>query len=260
MTAAPITGRGIVTPQGLVLDLESAGLGYRTVARLIDIVVALTLLSAISVLASLLGETAEVVTVVVSGFVVIFVIPAVAETWFRGRTFGKFALGLRVVTLEAGPIGFREAAIRSLFQLVDIISSFGVAAAWCVTVTERSQTIGDMVAGTFVVRDPRSRAHVPAVPFTPPIGFEGLVQEMDVRGLTPDTELLIRSYLLRSNELHQDAAAELAFRIQSVAATELGHDPRPFVHPNIYLASVLAAHQMRSGGLVALALAGEQAR
>ena len=45
--------------------------------------------------------------------------PAAFETLWRGRTLGKAALGLRVVTIEGAPVRFRHAAIRSMLGLFD---------------------------------------------------------------------------------------------------------------------------------------------
>ena len=124
MTAIVGAGRGVVTPQGVVLDLETAGIGHRGAARLLDtvvligVVIVLTLL--LELLGGVIGGTAVFVMQLVLGFLIVFGYPVIAETYFRGRTIGKYVIGLRVVTLEGGPVGFREAFIRSLFQLIDL--------------------------------------------------------------------------------------------------------------------------------------------
>ena len=125
MTATVIAGRGIVTPQGVVLDLETAGVGHRGLARIIDLVIVLAVLFVIVTLGDFIGssaggETVGLIFSLVIGFVWAFGYPVVSETFFRGRTVGKMTLGLRVVTLEAGPVGIRESSIRSLFQIIDL--------------------------------------------------------------------------------------------------------------------------------------------
>ncbi len=254
MTAVITAGRGIVTPQGVVLDLEVAGVGHRGVARLIDIALVLVAFAIGFELIGLLGGTAAVVGQFIFGFLTIFGYPIVSETFFRGRTVGKLALGLRTVTLEAGPIGFREAFIRSLFQLVDIIISFGSVAIVAVMFTRRAQRLGDFAAGTFVIIDPRSISHVPAVPFTPPMGAEHIVADMDVAKLRPDQERLIRSFLLRTTELSSAARAELGPQLAASTAQSLGHRSLYGLMPEAYLVSVLAARQLREGGLAQLAI------
>lgn len=254
MTATVIAGRGIVTPQGVVLDLETAGIGHRGLARFIDIAVLVAVGSIIGVVGSFMGGTAGLVFQLIAFFLLIFGYPVVAETFFRGRTIGKAAVGIRVVTLEAGPIGFREAIIRSLFQLLDLLVSFGAVALLCGMLTPRSQRVGDLAAGTFVIRDPKSLPHVPAVPFTPPMGTEELVASLDVSKLRPDQERLIRSFLLRVGELSHASRIDLGIRLADSTAQALGRPDRLGLPPEPFLVAVMAARQLREGGLAELAM------
>ncbi len=258
MSAVVSGGRGIVTPQGVVLDLETAGIGYRGAARLIDTIVVVIAIIITSVLidfsGQLVGETTAFVLQRVMGFLILFFYPIIAETYFRGRTVGKLAIGLRVVSLEAGAIGFREAFIRSLFQLVDFILTFGALALLTGMFTARSQRLGDIAAGTFVIVDPRVAPHLPAVPFTPPMGTEHIVANMDVRKLSPKQERVIRSYLLRVAELSAPARSSLGQQIADSTARHLGHEGRLGLDPERYLVAVLAARQLRDGGLAELAM------
>jgi uncharacterized RDD family membrane protein YckC len=260
VTASVVAGRGIVTPQGVVLDLEAAGIGYRGASRAIDTAGFIVLTIAGLLLSEALlpsGSSVNIVLLLLLLFLLFFY-PAISETFWRGRTVGKAVLGLRVVTLEAGPIGFREALIRSLFQLVDF-GTFGVAALLSGMTTDRSQRIGDVAAGTFVVREPKSLAHVPPVPFTPPMGFEGNVAELDVSRLRPEQERLIRSFLLRVGQLSRDARIDLGTRMAQTTADRLGHELARWPDPETYLVGVMAARQMREGGLARLALTDETA-
>ena len=255
MTATVNAGRGIVTPQGVVLDLQAAGIGYRGLARVVDIAILLVLFLLLFTFSGFIGGTAAFVIQVVGGFLLIFGYPIVAETFFRGRTVGKLVAGIRVVSLEAGPIGFREAFIRSIFQIVDLIASFGAVALVAGMVTMKTQRLGDLAAGTFVVRDPRAQPYVPAIPFTPPMGAEGLVASLDVTKLRPEQERIIRSFLLRVGSLSKAARADLGNRLATNTARTLGHDPRFYgLTPEPYLASIMAAHQLREGGLAELAI------
>ena len=69
----------------------------------------------------------------------------------QGATFGKKALGLRVVRLDGSPIGWSEAILRFLLRIVDFQFS-GLVALICVITTEKQQRVGDMVAKTLVVK------------------------------------------------------------------------------------------------------------
>jgi len=253
VTATVIAGRGIVTPQGVVLDLETAGIGHRGAGRLLDLLVVGVLVAVVSGLASLLPATSANIVALIAGITIIFGYPIVAETFWRGRTVGKVAFGLRVVTLEAGPAGFREALIRSLFQLAEF-ATLGVAALITASVTDRSQRLGDLAAGTFVIRDPRTVAHVVAVPFTPPMGVEEMVASLDVSRLRPEQERVIRSFLLRVGSLSMAARVDIGRKLAEATAQRLDHDTANIGDPELYLASVMAALQLREGGLAELAM------
>ena len=65
------------------------------------------------------GVTIALVVFVVFG--VVFVYPLFAmETLTRGKTIGKMAMGLRVVTVKGAPIRFRNALLRALLLLVEL--------------------------------------------------------------------------------------------------------------------------------------------
>ena len=254
MTATVIAGRGIVTPQGVVLDLETAGIGHRAVSRALDMLIIIAVGAGIFALSGLLPETAGFVFVLVVGFLWGFGYSIVSETFFRGRTVGKMVVGLRVVTLEAGPVGFRESFIRSLFQIVDILASLGSVALLTAMFTPRSQRLGDLAAGTFVIVDPRVLTHAPAVPFTPPMGTEVIVAEMDVSKLRPEQERVIRSFLLRIADLSPAARFDFGFRLAQSISRYLGHPDQYGLPPETYLVAVMAARQLREGGLAQLAI------
>ena len=91
-------------------------------------------------------------------FIVLWATRSSCETLWRGRTLGKAALGLRVVTVEGAPVRFRHAAIRATLGLVDFFAH--VRRARCsrsLLLTRRSQRLGDLVAGTIVLRERTAR-------------------------------------------------------------------------------------------------------
>jgi uncharacterized RDD family membrane protein YckC len=79
-----------------------------------------------------------------------------------GRTLGKRWTGLRVVTLEGGPVDFRTSAVRNLLRLVDLLPFAYTTGMVTILATSRNQRLGDLAAGTLVVRE--RRAALPATP------------------------------------------------------------------------------------------------
>jgi len=70
---------------------------------------------------------------------------------FVGATFGKLFLGLQVVALDGSPCGIEKAAIRNVLRLVDGAFAY-LPGIVCIIFTEKRQRIGDLAAGTVVVR------------------------------------------------------------------------------------------------------------
>src|SRR3546814_280253 len=171
------TMRGIVTPEAVVLDLETAGIASRGLARALDAAIqGVLMLVLVLVAGGLFGVSGilAIVLVVVGLAVVILGYPIICEVATRGRSPGKAAFGLRVVTVDGAPEAPRHAFIRSALGLVDfMIPPGGLLAVLVALPSPRNQRLGDLVAGTMVLRE-RTAAPAPsAVWFTPPPGLEG---------------------------------------------------------------------------------------
>lgn len=250
---------GIVTPEAVVLDFDTAGAGSRILAEVIDLAIQGTILFALFFAAALaasggveLGQTAAVILVTVLTFLVLVGYPIAFESLWNGRTPGKASLGLRVVTVEGGPIRFRHAAIRGMFALVEIWATAGSVALISVVLTHRNQRVGDLVAGTVVLRErsaTASSAEATAVSFPPLPGYEAYVSALDVSMLTTEQYGLVRSFLLRVDGLSPEARATLGVDLANSVATRLRHAPPPGVGPEPYLASVASAYQQRYGAV-----------
>lgn len=247
--------RGIVTPEAVVLDFDTASVGSRTVAELLDLAVqgfALFLvLFAVGLLAAAgveVGQTLAVILTLLLVFLIIVGYPIAFETLWGGRTLGKAAMGLRVVTVEGGPIRFRHAAIRGIFGLVELWIFFGSVAVIAILASRRNQRVGDLAAGTLVLRERQAAGRgqaVQAIAFYPPYGYEGYVASLDVSALTAEQYGLIRSFLLRVSELSPHARQAMAVRLANPTAEVLHHRPPPVVGPELFLVCVASAYQRR---------------
>lgn len=236
-----------------MLDLPAAGIGSRVLARLVDLL-------ALFVLANLLGAVVgllvfslpgvEQIAVLLVVAVVLLGYPVAFESLFRGRTPGKMAVGLRVVTREGGPAGFRHAALRGLIGLAEIFLTLGGVAVAAALATSRSQRFGDLAAGTIVVRERDAGRRALAVAFPPPPGYEAYCAALDVSAITDEQYGVIRSFLLRVLELTPGARDALAVRLANPTAVRMRHTPPPMLGPELFLACVASAYQVRHGGLL----------
>ncbi len=242
---------GIVTPEAVLLEFADAGLGSRSLAFVIDLGVRAIIVWAVLLTAAaggaVFGDTLLVVLSIATLFAAVLVYPAAFETAWNGRTPGKAAMGLRVVTVEGAPIRFRHAAIRSALGIVDFLLGAGALAILSALATRRSQRLGDLAAGTVVIRERQARTDSRPVQFVPPPGWEAYTAAIDVSALRDDAYVLVRAFLLRVHDLAPDArrarAADLATRVAALIETPFpgGTDPEAF------LVAVAAAHQTRHG-------------
>jgi uncharacterized RDD family membrane protein YckC len=244
----PSTPRGVVTPEAVHLEFDTAGVSTRIAARFIDIWVAmLVFYGGLAVAMFVTGS--PTVAGLVGGFLAIFGYPAIAESW-KGTTAGKSMVGVRVITVEGGPVRFRHAAIRSALQVVDLfLVPIGTVAIVSTLAGRDDQRLGDRLAGTLVVRGGAGfSVRARAVAFPPLRGFEAYVAALDISGIRPRHYELLRSFLTRVDELAPDARLQLGLRLVGPTATALGQGPPPGVHHEAFLVSVVAAYQQRHGG------------
>lgn len=150
----------VETPEHVRLDYVLADLGSRVGALAIDLsilVAAILLLGLGLYLSGWLGEImwsfSRTILVFASffaqwGYFLLF------EGLGGGRTPGKRAIGLRVVHVGGEPLSFRGSVLRNLIRVVDLMPiPSGLVGAACILVSRRAQRLGDLVAGTMVVRD-----------------------------------------------------------------------------------------------------------
>ncbi|KAB8181313.1 RDD family protein [Lysobacter maris] len=154
---APIldTSRDVITPEGVALRLPAAGPMPRALAWLIDFALRLALLFAGSLPLGAIGR-GGVGPYLILLFSLFWLYPIAFEVLWRGRTPGKRALGLRVISANGAPVGWMPAITRNLLRVVDMLP-FGYALGLLVSFGDPwGRRIGDMVAGTLVVHDGRS--------------------------------------------------------------------------------------------------------
>lgn len=241
----------VVTPEAVPLDLELAGVGSRFAALLIDLLILGALVFGLIIGAALSGAIESLTAVAVFAALMLALVwayPVAWESLWRGRSPGKAALGLRVVTADGAPVGFRHAALRSTLGLVDFWLSSGAVAVIAAFASTRNQRLGDMVAGTVVLRE-RSGAKAPVpASFDPPPELSGFTATIDTTPLTPDDYAAVRAWLLRAPTLPAHVANELAVQLADALAARLRPAAPAGCSAPAYLAAVAAAYQRRHRG------------
>ena len=143
------------------------------------------------------------------------------EALWNGQTPGKRAFGLRVVKEDGYAIGVHDALVRNLLRAADVLPVFYGVGFVSVLLTPRLQRLGDLAAGTMVVREPRHRLkrETPDLHDMPRLSPEELTSAWRPTERTLD---VIHAFALRRDELSPGRAREIAWILAEPLARRLG--------------------------------------
>ncbi|MER5506016.1 RDD family protein [Streptomyces sp. NPDC002766] len=238
----------LVTGEAVALELRPARLPSRALAVLLDLVVAVAVYVVVTI--ALVAATASLddaaqFAVSIATFVLLLVgAPIAVETLSHGRSLGKLACGLRVVRDDGGPIRFRHALVRGAIGVVEILMTFGVIACIASLVSSRGRRLGDLFAGTLVVRERVPAARTGFLP-PPPPWLAGRFSELDLSAVPDGLWLAVRQYLTRMHQLDPQVGWAMAERLASDVAARTGTPVPQGVPPTAYLAAVMQERQAR---------------
>lgn len=241
----------VETPEQIGIDYDIAGLGTRFQAAMIDTLLlsfTITLIICIGTfgLAFSLSSVADGEAAAIWAFAIISLLVFAIlwgyyvffETIWHGQSPGKRWTGLRVIREGGYPIGFSQAALRNIVRIVDFLPVGYAVGATVMLFDKQSRRLGDFVAGTLVIKEPRDLtldAVASTAPLTPPTmaGWpSGFGQPQtdpnripNLNRLTPDDQSLIREYFARRRTLSPQASQQLALRLATAFATRLDYTP-----------------------------------
>lgn len=237
----------VATPEGVTLDAALAGLGSRLAAGVIDQVLRTLVLLALVVLMGLAGDAADVsggfavAALLVAVFLVQFAYDVLFETLASGRTPGKRWTGLRVVMLGGGPVGFVASALRNLLRIVDALPGFYLVGMLAILFTRNNQRLGDLAAGTIVVRD---RRQVTALPHAGPVPVTPATDLYDVSAVSAEELATVRRFLERRPTLSPVARDRLAHEMAARLGPKVVGPARRW-QPEEFLEYLVAAKAAR---------------
>jgi uncharacterized RDD family membrane protein YckC len=150
----------IRTPEGVVFSQPLASPVSRFLAYSLDFLVILALQIAVGRVLSLLTvisrDAASAISI--ATFFLITVGYGMFFEWlWSGRTIGKRVVGLRVIDEGGLPLKGTQVIVRNLMRFIDAAPVFYFVGGMACLISRRCQRLGDLVAGTLVVRIPRSR-------------------------------------------------------------------------------------------------------
>ncbi|MBW8735584.1 MAG: RDD family protein [Streptomyces turgidiscabies] len=238
----------LVTGEAVALELRPAKLPSRALAMLLDLVAVGLVYTVVTIAVVMstasLDEAAQAALAVTAFILVLVGAPIAVETLSHGRSLGKMACGLRVVRDDGGPIRFRHALVRGAVGVVEILMTFGVVACIASLVSARGRRLGDVVAGTLVVRERVPAGRTGFVP-PPPPWLSGRFAELDLSAVPDGLWLAVRQYLTRMGQLDPQVGWAMAERLASEVAACTGTPAPQGVPSAAYLAAVAQERQVR---------------
>lgn len=192
------------------------------------------------------GSGAAAAGVPLATLAAVVVLPAVMEVVGRGLTPGKRLLRLHVTTLDGSRPGLAALLVRGGIRAVDMLPiPYGLGGA-SVLLSPLRQRLGDRLAATVVVHEPR---RVPAPPRpTAPDEVRGFaLSQWPVERLSDDDLAAARRFLGRSLQLPWTTRQALGVQTSQLLAARLGLPSPPPLHPEVFIHSVVSAAEESRG-------------
>ena len=233
----------LATPEGVALELILAGLGSRFLARLLDTLIQIGLIIALVVGVEVFHSRGwlQAATIVLV-FLILFAYDIVFETLNHGRTIGKQAAGIRVVGRFGEPVRFLASAIRNIARVLDFLPVFYLVGTISIIATARDQRVGDLAAGTLVMRDRFPGLARSTAPIT--VAADA-VATWDVSAVSAAELQAVRQFLDRRLDLGWPARNYFAVDLAQRLAPKVAGIP-PNSHPEYVLEGIVVAKQGRS--------------
>ena len=223
----------IETPERVPLHFALASIGNRFLACAIDhtiqglvlaliLITGLILVNATSVASTLESAPKWVIAIMVLVVFLVFSSYFAFFEWiWSGQTPGKRWLKLRVIREDGRPITFWEAAVRNLLRTFDMMPApFYSIGLISVFINKRDQRVGDLVAGTVVVREREAEAPPFAQVFASPVSDPALRRSFkpvdftaNLHSLTEGEIQVVETFLRRRWDLADVPRQWMAWRV-----------------------------------------------
>ncbi len=255
----------LLSPEKVEIRYEIAGLGSRALAAVLDdllvllinavVLLTLTLLEdtlrVVSGLINLIGEGWALASLIFFAYISWFAYYILFEIWWNGQTPAKRAFGLRVIRLDGTPATPGAILTRELVRLVDALPLclLGYNVAGLVAFfNPYGQRLGDMLAGTFVIKE--RRVELPTLQSLSAMGAREHPLESyvpTVLAMSASEYRALRAFLERREQFPPDVREQLASELYQHLTRKLGLIVPPEV-PREGILEALATRYARERG------------
>lgn len=142
----------IQTTQNIELEYELAGIGDRLVAYIVDLLIYVAYGIVVLLIIDAMGGFTGGIWLSFIIVLPIFFYQLLCEVFLNGQSVGKKIKHIRVISLDGNQPNLGQYIIRWLMRIVDTMFGSGVVAVVTIAVSPKAQRVGDMLAGTTVVR------------------------------------------------------------------------------------------------------------
>lgn len=235
----------IRTPENVSFELELAGVASRALAWVIDLVAMGTLMLiasvAVGALGLVIGEIAGALHFVIA-FVIQWGYTSLFETYWGGRTLGKAAVGIRVIDERGGHLRFFQVVVRNLLRVVDMLPMAYLVGGTTALLRGDGRRLGDLAAGTVVVRVGRSPRPLAVVAMTE--RYNSFVRDPGValaarRVSAPEREVML-ALALRRDQLPLPVRHRLYGRLATHLERRLGIERPDFFSDEKFVLNLTA--------------------
>jgi uncharacterized RDD family membrane protein YckC len=236
----------IQSPENVTFEFELAGVASRALAWGIDVAVMVTCVIVVGIVGFIAGLGAPGIgsaVMLIGIFVIQWWYAALLEWLWGGRTVGKRVAGLRTLDARGGRITFFASVVRNLLRVVDLLPGLYLVGGVSALLDRHGRRLGDIAAGTIVVRErraPRPTAVVPAAE-----RYNTFISDPEVlhaaRRITPPERDALIALGLRREEMSLPLRRELFQRMSAHLERRLGVRRPAFFSEEKFVLNLTAA-------------------
>lgn len=222
----------ISTPENVDLHIELAGLGNRVLAGLIDMFITYSLILIVVIVCVATGYALEKMGLnedfknaayfyllgagIIIGFMISFGYYIYFEGIWKGQTPGKRFAHIRVIEANGQPVNWPQVWIRNLVRIIDFnLACIGVVA---IIADKNERRIGDMAAGTLVIRERLPGLSTAAIQTTVTLPKEVFV---DAGQMRPDEYQILVTFLRRRQRMPKVERSALSKKLNEYFRSRL---------------------------------------
>ena len=219
----------VQTSQNIEIEYDLAGVGDRMVAYLIDFLIYVAYYIIIFLVMQNANRSGGYYYQL-AAFIPILFYQLLCEVFMNGQSIGKRVKNIRVISLDGNQPHIGQYLIRWIFRILDSMMSTGLVAILTIALSAKGQRVGDMLAGTTVVRTNR-KTHIDDTLFME-TDEDYIVKYPESVNLSDQDITLLKEVLNRQAKLNFESSnltLKAALKVKNMLAIHSNDDPHAFL-------------------------------